>query len=105
LAKEINEIIKITEAAGNYLHKREKLEVRIEYPNYRTSCECAFVSVPEIFAKRPKSEGEYYKTTIDGIDVFLSKYISLPEDNDIIIDVDSFLTIKTLTVSGFNTKD
>lgn len=105
MAKEINETIKITEAALNYLHKKGKHEVRIEYPEYRTSCECAFVQVPEIFANKPKLEENYRKIIIDGIDVFLSRTVILPEDNDVIIDVDSFLKFKILTISGFNSKD
>lgn len=105
MAKEINDIIKITEAARNYLQKKGKHEVRIEYPEYRTSCECTFVQIPEIFAKKPKSEENYRKITIDGIDVFLSRSVLLPADNDVIIDVDSFLKFKILTISGFNSKD
>lgn len=105
MANEISGIIKITEAARNYLQKKGKNEVSIEYPNYRTSCECAFVSIPEIFAKKPKHEEHYHKTTIDGIDVFLSNSVSLPKDNDIVIDIESFLKIKTLKVYGFKIKD
>ena len=95
----------ITEKALNYLNKKEKHEITIEYPEYRASCECAFVQVPEIFAKKPKSEENFRKTTIDGIDVYLSKQVALPTDNDITIDLDSFLGIKNLTVSGFKSQD
>lgn len=105
MAREINDIIKITEAALDYLHKKGKHEVCIEYPEYRTSCECVFVQVPEIFAKKPKSEENFRKITNDGIDVFLSKSVLLPVDNDVIIDVDSFLIFKILKISGFKSRD
>jgi len=105
LAKDMDGMIKITEAARNYLQKKGKHEVCIEYPNYRTSCECAFVQIPEIFAKKPKSEDGYHKIRIDGIDVFLSKYIILPKDKEVIIDVETILLIKVLKVYGFNTKE
>lgn len=105
MAKDINDMIKITEAARNYLQKKGKLEVCIEYPEYRTSCECAFMQTPEIFAKKPKGEKNFSKVIIDGINVFLSNSVNLPEDNDIVIDLDSFLGIKILTVCGFSIKD
>ena len=105
MENEIDNKIKITEAARNYLYKKGKREVRIEYPDYRTSCCCAFVSLPEIFAKKPKSEEHYNKITIDGIDVFLSNSVFLPKDNDVVIDVESFLKIKTLKVYGFKLED
>jgi|GEM_PF-385227 len=105
LAKEMSDMIKITEAARNYLQKKGKHEVCIEYPNYRTGCECAFVQVPEIFAKKPKAEEGYHKIMIDEINVFLSKSIVLPKDKEIIIDVETILLIKVLKVYGFNTKE
>ena len=105
MAREINGMIKITEAARNYLQKKGKHEVCIEYPKYRTSCDCVFVQIPEIFARKPKAEKNFSKIMIDGIDVFLSNYVKLPEDKDVVIDVDSFLGIKILKVSGFNIKD
>ena len=104
MSKDIKDIIKITEAAKNYLHKKNKLNICIEYPEYRTGNECAFVQVPEIFAKKPKREDGYSAVSLEGINVFLSKLINLP-DNDIIIDVSSFLGMKILIVSGFNSKD
>jgi len=104
LSRDITNIIKITDTAKNYLYKRNKLNVCIEYPEYRTGNDCAFVQVPEIFAKKPKKEEGYIIISLEGITVFLSKLINLP-DNDIIIDVNSFLGIKILTVSGFNSRD
>lgn len=98
-------MIIINEKALNYLNKKEKHEITIEYPQYRTSSECAFVQIPEIFAKKPKSEENFRKITIDRIDVYLSKQVVLPTDNDITIDLDSFLGIKNLTVSGFKLED
>lgn len=104
MSRDIANIIKITDAAKNYLHKKNKLSVCIEYPEYRTGNDCAFVQVPEIFAKKPKKEQDYNIISLDEINVFLSKLINLP-DNDVIIDAASFLGIKILTVSGFNSKD
>jgi hypothetical protein len=105
LAKEFSDMIVITEKAINYLNKKGRREVVIEYPEYRASCECAFVQVPEIFAKKPKSEENYRKAVVDGIEVFLSRQVSLPTEDDITIDLDSFLGIKNLTVSGFKSED
>lgn len=96
--------IKITERALNYLNKKGKTSVTIGYPDYRTSGDFAVVPVPEVFAKKPKTE-EYNKIIIDGIDVYVSKQVYLPKDNDVVIDVDSFLKMTFLTVSGFSTKD
>ncbi|WP_312699675.1 CC/Se motif family (seleno)protein [Sedimentibacter sp.] len=104
MSRDIKDIIKITEAARNYLHKKNKLNICIEYPEYRTGNDCAFVQVPEIFAKKPKSEEGYSLISLEGINIFLSKLINLP-DNDIIIDVSSFLGMKILTISGFNSRD
>jgi hypothetical protein len=104
LAKEYDMIV-ITEKAINFLNKKGRREVIIEYPEYRASCECAFVQVPEIFAKKPKTEENYCKTVVDGVEVFLSKQVALPAENDVTIDLDSFLGIKSLTVSGFKSED
>ncbi|TWH79081.1 CC/Se motif family (seleno)protein [Sedimentibacter saalensis] len=98
-------MIVITEKAINFLNKKGRREVIIEYPEYRASCECAFVQVPEIFAKKPKTEENYCKTVVDGVEVFLSKQVALPAENDVTIDLDSFLGIKSLTVSGFKSED
>jgi len=98
-------MIVITEKAVNYLNKKGRHEVIIEYPEYRASCECAFVQVPEIIAKKPKTEENYCKMVVDGIEVFLSKQVTLPSENDITIDLDSFWGIKSLTVSGFKSED
>lgn len=104
MPRDIEDIIKITEAAKKYLHSKNKLNVCIEYPEYRTGNDCAFVQVPEIFARKPKNEEGYHIITLEGIAVFLSKLINIP-DNEIRIDVSSFLGIKILTVSGFNSRD
>lgn len=96
-----NSKIKITEKALNYLRKKDKLTVTIGYPDYRTNGDFAVVPVPEIFARKPKAEEEYNKVDIDGIDVYISKTVYLPKDNDIIIDVDTFLKMNFLTVKGF----
>lgn len=104
LSKDIIDIIKITDTAKKYLHNKNKLNICIEYPEYRTGNECAFVQVPEIFAKKPKKEEGYNIISVEGINIFLSKLIKIP-DNDIIIDVTSFLGIRILIVSGFNSRD
>lgn len=96
--------IKITEKALNYLNTKNKLSVTIGYPDYRTNGDFAVVPVPEIYAKKPKIEEQYNKVTIDGIEVYVSKMVYLPKDNDVVIGVDSFLKMKFLTVSGFSIK-
>jgi exopolysaccharide biosynthesis predicted pyruvyltransferase EpsI len=96
--------IKITKEALHYLNEKRKLAVTIGYPDYRTNGDFAVVPVPEIFAKKPKSENEYHKINIEGIDVYISKLVYLPE-NDVVIDVDCFLKIHFLTIAGFSTKD
>lgn len=96
--------IKITKNAINHLNKKGKLSVTIGYPDYRTNGDFAVVPVPEIFAKKPKAEHEYNKVNIEGIDVFVSKSVFLPEE-DVIIGVDSFLGMKFLTISGFSIKN
>lgn len=95
--------IKITEKAHNYLKKKDKLSVTIGYPDYRTNGDFAVVPVPEIFAKKPKLEEQYNKINIDGIDVYISKLVYMPE-NEVIINVDSFLKMNFLTLSGFSIK-
>ena len=70
------ENIKITEKAKDYLKKKGKLQVVIEFP----------------------------KTAIDGIDVYISNSVILPS-NDVVIDLDSFLGIKILSLSGFKASE
>ncbi|MGD9566944.1 MAG: CC/Se motif family (seleno)protein [Sedimentibacter sp.] len=96
--------IKITEKALNYLNKKSKTAITIGYPDYRTNGDFAVVPVPEILAKKPKLENGYNKINIDGIDVYVSKLVYLPEENDIIVDVDTFLRMQFLTMSGFSIK-
>ena len=93
--------IKITVDAIKYLKRKGKLSVTIGFPDYRTNGDFAVVPVPEIFAKKPKTEEDYNKINIDGIDVYISKTVYLPKDNDIIIDVDTFLMMNFLTLTGF----
>jgi hypothetical protein len=97
--------IKITEKALDYLKTKEKLSVTIGIPDYRTNGDFAVVPVPEVFAKKPKNVDEYNMVNIDGIDVYVSKAIYLPKDNDVTIDLDSFLKIRFLTMTGFNIKN
>ncbi|MEL7648075.1 MAG: CC/Se motif family (seleno)protein [Sedimentibacter sp.] len=105
MAREVSEAVKITKSAASYLHKKGKINLVIEYPEYRTNCECAFVQVPEVLAKKPKVEENYIKAEIEGINVFLSRQVSLPTDSDVVIDLDSFLGIKNLSLSGFKSED
>lgn len=97
-------VIKITEKARNYLNKKKKYDLTIEIPENRLSSESVLVPIPEILARKPKKLGNYQVITIDGIDVYLSNSLKLPE-NDVIIDLDSFLGIKLLSLSGFKSKE
>ncbi len=95
--------IKITEKALKYLEKKGKASIVIEFPGYRTNGDFAVIPVPEVFAKKPKSAEEYNKVNIDGIDIYVSKTVYMPEDNDVVIDVESVFKIGFLTMSGFGT--
>lgn len=97
--------IKITEKALSYLKRKGKTSVTIGFPDYRTNGDFAVVPVPEIFAKKPKSLEEYNMVNVDDIDVYVSRAIYLPEDNDIIVDIDTFLKMSFLTVTGFKIKN
>ena len=98
------ENVKITEKAKNYLIKKGKLQVVIEIPEHRLNSESVIVPIPEIFAKKPKNPERYQKVDVEGIDVFISNTLVLPT-NDVIIDLDSFLGIKLLTISGFKANE
>ncbi len=98
------ENVKITEKAKNYLIKKGKLQVVIEIPEHRLNSESVIVPIPEIFAKKPKNPESFQKVTVDGIDVFISNTLDLPT-NDVVIDLDSFLGIKLLTISGFKANE
>ncbi len=97
--------IKITEKALDYLRKKDRTAVVIGYPDYRINGDFAVVPVPEIFARRPKAEEGYNKITVEKIDVYISKTVHMPENRDVVIDVDSFLKMRFLTLSGFSVKD
>lgn len=99
-----NDVIKITEKAKNYLKNKGKLQVVIEFPEHRLNSESVVVPIPEIFARNPKKPEGYQKTTIDGIDVYVSNSVVLP-DNDVVIDLDSFLGIKILNLAGFKANE
>ncbi|HHZ02281.1 MAG TPA: hypothetical protein GX396_05005 [Tissierellia bacterium] len=96
--------IKITEKAIMHLKKKGKTQIVIEYPEYRTNCDCVFVPVPEIFARKPKKPEDYLIATIDGIDVYISKAVEIPEKG-IVIDVESFLGLKLLRMTGFKIRE
>lgn len=93
--------IKITEKALNYLRKKGKLSLTIGLPDYRTNGDFAVVPVPEIFAKKPKQEEGFNKVNIDGVDVYISRTVYLPKENDIIVDIDTFLGMNFITMTGF----
>ncbi len=97
-------VIKITQRANNHLKKKGKLQVTIEIPENRLSSESVLVPIPEIIARKPKNPEGYQITTIDGIDVYVSNSIALPK-NDIVIDLDIFLGIKLLSLSGFKSNE
>lgn len=98
------ENIKITEKAKNYLKKKGKFQVVIEIPEHRLSSESVVVPVPEIFAKKPKNPENFQQVTIDGIDVYIAKSVMIP-NNDVVIDLDSFLGIKILNLLGFRSNE
>jgi hypothetical protein len=98
------ENIKITEKAKDYLKKKGKLQVVIEFPEHRLNSESVVVPIPEIFAKKPKKPESFQKTAIDGIDIYISNSVILPS-NDVVIDLDSFLGIKILSLSGFKASE
>lgn len=97
--------IKITEKALEYLNKKGKMHVTIGYPDHRMNGDFAVVPIPEIYSKKPKNESEYYKIEKDGIEVYISRMVYMPADNDIIIDVNSFLKINFLILKGFSIKN
>ncbi|NLK65074.1 MAG: hypothetical protein GX289_08265 [Tissierellia bacterium] len=97
-------VIKITEKAIKHLKKKEKLQVTIEIPENRLSSESVLVPIPEIIARKPKAPENYQIITVDGVDVYISKALAIPK-NDIIIDLDVFLGIKLLRLSGFKSNE
>jgi hypothetical protein len=97
-------VIKITERAMQHLKKKEKLQVTIEIPENRLSSESVLVPVPEIIARKPKAPESYQIVAVGGIDVYISKSLSIPK-NDVIIDLDTFLGIKLLRISGFKSNE
>jgi hypothetical protein len=62
------------------------------------------VPIPEIIAKKPKAPENYQIINIGGIDVYISRTLVLP-NNDVVIDLDTFLGIKLLRVSGFKSNE
>jgi hypothetical protein len=96
--------INITERAMKHLKKKGKLQVTIEIPDNRLSSESVLVPIPEIIAKKPKTLENYQIINIDGIDVYISKSL-VPPKNDVVIDLDTFLGIKLLRVSGFKSNE
>ncbi len=96
-------VIKITERAMKHLKKKGKLQVTIEIPENRLSSESVLVPIPEIIAKKPKAPENYQIINIGGIDVYISKSLVLPKEVE--IDLDTFLGIKLLRVSGFKSNE
>ena len=93
-------VIRITERAMKHLKKKGKLQVSIEIPENRLSSESVLVPIPEIIARKPKAPENYRLYTIDGIEVYVSNSVIMPK-NEVIIDLDVFLGIKLLNLSGF----
>jgi hypothetical protein len=96
-------VIKITERALKYLKKKGKLQVTIGIPENRLSSESVLVPVPEIIGRKPKAPENYQIINVDGIDVYISKSLVLPKEVE--IDLDTFLGIKLLRVSGFKSNE
>lgn len=94
--------IKITEKALEYLNKKGKTHITISYPDHRMNGDFAVVPIPEIYARKPKNESEYYKTNKDDIEIYISRMVFMPKDNDVVIDVSSFLKMHYLTLKGFS---
>lgn len=94
--------IKITEKALEYLNKKGKTHLTIGYPDHRINGDFAVVPIPEIYPKKPKNETEYYMINKDGIEIYISRMVYMPVDNDIIIDVNSFLKMNFLILKGFS---
>lgn len=98
-------MIKITPDALQYLKKKNKTDVIIEYPSHRTSC-CGYnVPVPELELKVPSKTKKYRLHEIDGINVHVAVDVIMPEKNDVTIELDSFLGVKSLVLGGFDLKE
>ncbi len=97
-------MIIITENAQKYMSKKKINAVTIEYPDYRSSCCGANVPVAEIFPKVPRSPEKFVKKVVDGIEIYLSKALILPE-GPITIDTDTMLMFTSLTLKGFRALD
>lgn len=93
-------VIRITEKAKKHLNKKGKLQVSIEIPENRLSSESVLVPIPEIIARKPKVPENYRLYTVDGIEVYVSNSVIMPKD-EVVIDLDVFLGIKLLNLSGF----
>ncbi|HBV68128.1 MAG TPA: hypothetical protein DEF04_08030 [Clostridiales bacterium] len=93
--------IKITGKALDYLKRKGKTAVTIGFSDYRTNGDFAVIPIPEIFAKKPKSEEKYVRTEVEKIEVYISRMVDMPKDEDVVIDVTSFLKMQFLTLTGF----
>lgn len=105
MTRELSEVIKITPDALKYLKEKNKLNVKIEFPEFRSSGETVMLQMPEIHGKLPKNPEFYHQVTIDGITVYVARNLNLPMDGDVVIDLDKVLGIRMLKVSGFNLED
>lgn len=97
-------MIIITEEAKEFLKKKKKKSVTIEYPAYRTNC-CAYsVPMPEIFIKEPKDQvkNAYDHFSLDGFDVYIGKAVIAPKGGCIEIGLESILGFKQLTLRGWS---
>lgn len=95
-------MIRITPEALQYLKKKKKDHVIIEYPAYRTSCCSVSVPMPELSLREPPKTGKYRVETVDGIKVYVAMDVIMPENNDVTIELDSFIGIKSLELGGFD---
>lgn len=107
MKKPLENIITITPEALSYLKEKEKLDLIIESPSFRHGGESVALQLPSIYAKKPaeKSLSYYHHVVIDGINIYVAKNLTPPEDQEVVIDVESILKIRVLEVSGFELED
>lgn len=100
-------MIKITDAAEDFLAKKSKDAVTIEYPASRVNC-CAYnVPLPEVKIKEPTEKflTNYNKVTIDHVRIFIARNVLWPKENWVTIDLENVLGFKRLTLDGWSVKE
>lgn len=107
MKKAMEEIITITPEALSYLKEKGKLDLIIESPSFRHGGEAIALQLPSIYAKKPseKTMMHYNHAVIDGINIYVAKNLTPPEDQDVVIDIESILKVRVLEVRGFELED